>query len=211
MAKVLVVSPHPDDEAIGCGGTLIKHSTDGDEVHVIFLTSGEHGSNKGSPGVIAARREKEAERAAKILGVRKIDFWRQPDTRLRASQSLIRRMKAVIEQLDPRWIYLPHAHEAHPDHRAAFRLTRAAFFQSEINHSPPRLLAYEVWTPIQQLGLLVDITHHMPLKKKAIRAYRSQCAMVSFDAAAVGLSRYRGEMHCWPDSLYAEAFRVIKK
>ena len=41
MNRILVISPHPDDESIGCGGTLRKHITEGDSVWVIFLTSGE--------------------------------------------------------------------------------------------------------------------------------------------------------------------------
>ena len=43
MRRVLVISPHPDDDVIGCGGTLRRHVLDGDEVRVIYLTSGERG------------------------------------------------------------------------------------------------------------------------------------------------------------------------
>jgi LmbE family N-acetylglucosaminyl deacetylase len=65
---------------------------------------------------------------------------------------------------------------------------------------------YEVWTPTARLDHIEDVTAHMPVKLRAIRAYRSQCAVVDFVEAMRGLARYRGEMHCWPEGEYAEVF-----
>jgi LmbE family N-acetylglucosaminyl deacetylase len=80
---------------------------------------------------------------------------------------------------------------------------------------PPRVLAYEVWTPLQQLDEIVDITPYMETKLRAIAAYSSQTRVMNFAAAAQGLARYRGEMHCWPGGEFAEVFadlsRVVSK
>ena len=59
MSKVLVLSPHPDDEALGCGGMLARHALAGDEIYVIFLTSGEHGSRLLPPVETAALHNPE--------------------------------------------------------------------------------------------------------------------------------------------------------
>ena len=74
IKKILVISPHPDDEAIGCGGTLSKHTTEGDIVEVIFLTSGEKGGHGRSESETAVIREKEAQKAAEILKLSKNCF-----------------------------------------------------------------------------------------------------------------------------------------
>ena len=69
MSRTLVIAPHPDDESIGCGGTLRQHVVDGDPVRVIFLTSGEHGGHGRDPLETAQLRENEAINALSILGI----------------------------------------------------------------------------------------------------------------------------------------------
>src|SRR4051812_26082117 len=92
MTRVLVVSPHPDDESIGCGGTLRKHVLNGDSVHAIFLTSGEAGGHGRSRDETIHLREREAQRASEILGLTTIEFWRQPDKELRATRPVVERL-----------------------------------------------------------------------------------------------------------------------
>ena len=77
--NVVVIAPHPDDEAIGCGGSICLHHSRGDRVTAVFLTSGELGL-KHLPADEACRiREAEARAAATILGIAAIDFLRLPD------------------------------------------------------------------------------------------------------------------------------------
>ena len=69
MNRILVLAPHPDDESIGCGGTLCRHVQQGDEVHVVFLTSGEKGGHGRSEAATIQVREAEAHpRGARVLG-----------------------------------------------------------------------------------------------------------------------------------------------
>jgi LmbE family N-acetylglucosaminyl deacetylase len=204
MKTILVLSPHPDDESIGCGGTLRRHVLEGATVHVIFLTSGEAGGHGRTAEATRRLREREARRAMGILGVRQFEFWRAPDGALRAQAALVQRLRATLRAVRPQRVYVPHEQEAHPDHRAAARLLRAA---KKGGRMPDlEVLGYEVWTPIQRLGEIVDITRTLRTKLRAVRAYRCQCAEVAFDAAIAGLNRYRGEMHSWPGGAYAEVF-----
>ena len=88
MKRVMVISPHPDDESIGCGGTICGHVAAGDTVHVELLTSGEKGGHGLSEHETALKREAEAQSAAKILGIAHIEFYRQNDGGLSASAQL---------------------------------------------------------------------------------------------------------------------------
>ena len=101
MNRVLVISPHPDDESIGCGGTLRKHALDGDSVHVIFLTSGERGGHGRSLEETARIREQEAKTAASVLGVKHFEFWREPDSGLQATQRVVGRLRVRLREWKP--------------------------------------------------------------------------------------------------------------
>jgi LmbE family N-acetylglucosaminyl deacetylase len=207
MTRVLVLSPHPDDEAIGCGGTLRKHAAAGDEVHVVFLTSGDAGGHGRAPGETARLREREADAAAAVLGLAGIEFWRQPDGALQPTPELAAQLRDQLDTFRPGVVYLPHDREAHPDHRAAVELLQAALRDLS---APPDVLMFEVWTPLEAFDHVEDISEVVDVKAAAIRAHASQCAMMRFDEAALGLNRYRGEMHSWPGGDYAEVFRRLR-
>ena len=207
MARVLVLSPHPDDETLGCGGTLCRHADEGDEIRVVFLTSGEHGGHGMSPDETRLRREAEAARATRILGVRHIEFWRSRDGGLRADDAIVARLAATLRDQRPEFVYTTHAAEMHRDHRAALRILCRALGLAQ--HSTTVRL-FEIWTPLQRLDEIVDITPWMATKLRAVRTYRSQNAALRFDDAVTGLNRYRGEMHSWPGGDYAEVFEVLR-
>ena len=204
MKRVLVLSPHPDDEAIGCGGTLRWHVEQGDDVEVIFLTSGEQGVRGQDSAQTARRRENEAAAAAKIIGYRAFEFWRQPDGALKATDALLRKLKAKLSLFKPHLLYVPHAREMHRDHQSTARLVQRVLPQMK---NKPDVRFYEVWTPLQDIHHVQDISAQFKAKLAAIRAHKSQCAIMRFDDAATGLARYRGEMHSWPGGPYAEVFQ----
>lgn len=205
--RVLVISPHPDDESIGCGGTIRKHVEGGDSVHVVFLTSGEKGGHGRSEEETIAVREREARTAATLLGIEQIDFFRLPDGSLRSTSDARILLRQTLTTWKPEIVYIPHTAEMHSDHRAAVQLLRHSC-QNGLT-SDFRVLMYEVWTPLQNMDEIVDITPYVAVKRAAILAYESQCTVVDFEAAALGLNRYRGEMHCWPEGEYAEVFSEL--
>jgi LmbE family N-acetylglucosaminyl deacetylase len=77
--SILVVAPHPDDESIGCGGTICLHHRQGDRVQAVFLTSGERGVANASSETAQAIREAEARAAGELLFLDRLDFLRLPD------------------------------------------------------------------------------------------------------------------------------------
>ena len=211
MNRVLVVSPHPDDEAVGCGGTLRRHVVDGDAVHVIFLTSGEEGGHGRDPDETAQVREREAIQAVRLLGFGEPEFWREPDGAIRATDELVARLVGAIEKLRPSFVYVPHAGEMHADHQQAFLAVRQALATTQPSKKPrPLVRLFEVWTPIQEMDEIVDISEFIEEKIEAVRVYESQCSVLRFDDAIRGLNRYRGEMHSWPGGDYAEVFQHMQ-
>ena len=206
MKNILVISPHPDDEAIGCGGTICTHIKNGDIVHVIFLTSGEKGGHGKPEELTIATREQEAKDAARILKIEQTDFWREPDGNFEASENNIARLIEKINVFKPAVIYVPHNNEDHHDHKSAYDLVKQTLQNHDHIIDKPEIFCYELWKPIQQIDLVQDISDHVELKREAIRAHKSQCEVMDFDEAILGLNRYRGEMHSWPGGDYAEVF-----
>lgn len=204
--RALVISPHPDDSALGCGGTIRQLVKEGNEVFVIYLTSGEQGRPGHDSWETQEIREAEAEAEAEILGSEIADFWHQPDGALEVTAELVRRLFGWLGRQQPDRIFLPHPDEAHPDHQAARDLVYAVVDNDEA-FKDIELWLYEVWTPLRTFDYAVDITASIEDKLAAIRCHRSQVDRNKFDMAALGLARYRGELHNRPHGSYAECFK----
>jgi N-acetylglucosamine malate deacetylase 1 len=201
--NVLVIAPHPDDEAIGCGGSLLVHADEGARVVAVFLTSGEHGMTDLEPAAATTAREREAEQAATILGLADLVFLRGPDGGVRAAvHRVAAALCAVLDRERPDIVYVPHDGEAHDDHAAALTILRAA--AAGLPLYEPEVRAYEVWTPLAWPDAVEDVTPVMDRKLEAIRCYGSQLAQLPYDEAALGLGAYRGALT--GGCAYAEAF-----
>lgn len=209
MKNILVISPHPDDEAIGCGGTICKHIAEGDSVDVVFLTSGEKGGHGRTEEETIMVREQEIKDAALILKLNHTECWREPDGNFKPTANNVSRLVEKIIAANTQIIYITHEQEEHPDHVAAALLVKHAVDQLPANMLAPTVWMYEVWTPIQRMNHIVDISAYVETKRKAILAYKSQCDVLAFDEAILGLNRYRGEMHSWPGGDYAEVFKKL--
>ena len=204
--NVLVIAPHPDDESIGCGGSLCLHVQGGDRVAVVFLTSGELGLKKVARQEAWATREAEARKAAKILGVTRLTFLRLPDWCMgddipAAAAALV----PVLRTHESELIYLPHPADGHPDHQATLPVLRAALKAAA--QRPRTLRAYEVWTPLSRFDEVQDITPVMPRKLRALRAHRSQLGEFDYVQAVRGLNQYRGALAA--KSRFAEVFQTL--
>ena len=204
--NVLILAPHPDDESLGCGGTLCHHAAKGDRVVAVFLTSGELGLKHLPREQAWAIREREASAAAKILGLAAVEFLRQPDWTLGEQVAdAARAMRPLLEREAPQLVYLPHPNEWHPDHRAALPVLRAALRQCGI--PAPELRGYEIWTPLAAYDHVEDITAEMPRKLRAFRAHRSQRSEFHYARAVRGLNQFRGELAA--KCRYAEVFQTL--
>jgi LmbE family N-acetylglucosaminyl deacetylase len=186
--NVLVLAPHPDDETIGCGGSLCLHAAKGDHIAVVFLTSGELGL-KHLPREEAWKvRENEARAAAKILNIQELSFLRCRDWELNDDLSqALDRLRPIIAREHPDIIYLPHPQEWHPDHKATAGIAQ----ELKLNAN---LRGYEVWTPLQEHDEVIDISSVWDRKMSALRCHASQLSTWPYERAMHGLAQFRGAM-----------------
>jgi LmbE family N-acetylglucosaminyl deacetylase len=189
--NVLVIAPHPDDEAIGCGGTVRLHAARGDRVFAVFLTSGELGLRSLPREQAWRQRETEAQAAADILGIADLIFLRRADWLVgECVEEIATALRSILCRELPGLIYLPHAEESHPDHKASLPVVLRALQESD--YPLPVLRCYEFWTPLAEHDHVEDISETMGCKLRAIRCYRSQLAQIRYDRAVRALNQYRG-------------------
>jgi LmbE family N-acetylglucosaminyl deacetylase/glycosyltransferase involved in cell wall biosynthesis len=197
----LVFSPHPDDETIGMGGSLLLAARQGIEVVLVVLTDGALGGGAGNGKELVRIREEEAREAARLLHVRDIQFWRQKDRELRVTPELVCRIADLVRQVRPASVFFPSPMELHPDHRAAAELA----WQGLESCPEFRGNAYSYEISGQSLAnRLVDITAVVDEKAAVMRVYRSQLAENDYVEVALALNRARSYT-LPPEVGYAEA------
>src|SRR5882762_3742772 len=194
--SVLVVSAHPDDPDFGAGGTIAKLAKNGSRVVYAIVTDGSQGGEdpKQKDSELVAIRVKEQKAAAKVLGVKKVEFLGYkdghlaPDLKLRQDiVRMIRKYKPelVITHIPGRVLDGPMG-GSHPDHLAVGEATMAAVYPDSRNPRAFRNLlkqglqaheVKEVWIPFWTNGdYLVDISPTLDLKIKALYKHKSQVA-----------------------------------
>ena len=204
--NVLVIAPHPDDESIGCGGALCLHARRGDRITGVYLTSGELGLKHLPRREAWLLREREARRAAKILGIARLFFLRLADWFVSdAVEKGAAKLRPILQRTRPDLIYVPHDQDWHPDHKAALPIVRAALKGNRT--VTPGLRAYEVWTPLTAHDHVEDISVVMPRKLRALRAHKSQLQEFDYVRAVSGLNQFRGALAARRP--FAEVFQLI--
>src|SRR5579863_3689504 len=143
--KLLCVFAHPDDESLGNGGILAKYAAEGIETSLVVATRGERGwwGNEAEyPGVEAfgKRRETEVRAAAKVLGLRRIEFLDYPDGELDQADpaEVIAKIAGHLRRVRPDVVvtFGPDGAYGHPDHIAISQLTTAASIEAASPDSP---------------------------------------------------------------------------
>jgi LmbE family N-acetylglucosaminyl deacetylase len=120
---IAVVAAHPDDEVLGCGGTIAKHAREGDVVHVLLagegLTSRDTRQSRAKRQSALTRLGQSARRANAILGVRTVDFLHYPDNRMDSLDRLviIKAVEGFLRRHAPEIVYTHHAGDVNIDHR----------------------------------------------------------------------------------------------
>lgn len=208
--RLLVLAPHPDDEAIGCGGLIAQHLREGRAVRIVIATDGAEGGN-------AAEREEESRRGIARLGSARlneaeIEFLRFPDRKLgENADELSARLREELTSFWPDLVLVPSPAEVHPDHIALSRVFCDTVQGDDTlfaDLAVTQVAFYEVSAPLPRPNTLVDITDVAEAKYAAIAEHASQLAGRDYAGYARGLNTFRS-MTLPAGAKYAEAYLVV--
>jgi N-acetylglucosamine malate deacetylase 1 len=199
--RVLVVAPHPDDESLGCGGTLAQLAPSSD-IHVLLVTNGDGGGEL--PAGTSETRKQEMDDAVRSLGIANpVLHFDEPDGRFTDSPTYRAALAGVVAKLQPDWVFLPWLHDSHADHARIARASSEVLARSDAG----QLLYYETWVPVPATHVN-DITGALEAKQRAIRCHATALRHGNYLDAIVGLNAYRGLYLGGAGPAWAEAFAV---
>lgn len=178
---ILVLSVHPDDAELGCSGTILKCIAEGKKVGIADLTRGELGT-RGSAGI----REKEAEAAAKVLGITVRENLEIPDGFFENSRIYQLKIIEVIRKYQPEIVLTNAFYDRHPDHGRASDLVETSAFLAGLRKIEtisngqkqaewrPRLVLHFIQDYYIRPDIIIDVTPYWDKKIDSIVAYESQ-------------------------------------
>ena len=216
MHKVLIIAVHPDDETLGCGGTLLKHKANGDKINWLICT------NMNKKHSYYKTRQKEIEKVSKMYNFDSVHNLKLKTMRVDeySISELISKISKVINEIKPNIIYLPFKGDVHSDHRKIFEASysctksfRYPFIKkiymietlSETEFAPST--KEDSFIP----NIFVDITEFMDKKIEIIKVFKSEIAKHPFPRSVrniKALATFRGAT-CGVK--YAESFMLLKE
>ena len=223
--RVLVVAAHPDDEILGCGGTIRRHVDDGDQVAMLIVaegaTSRDNTRDVDARGPELKRLREAAQSAAAAVGVADLTMAGQPDNRLDSLVLLdvIKIVESAVARTAPTIVYLHHPRDLNVDHRVLHQATCTAC--RPLPGSPVReIYAFETPSsteygtfgtgPSFEPTHFVDIEGQWPAKRKALECYDMEMRPFPHARsieAVEALAKWRGaSTGLW----MAEAFQVVR-
>jgi len=228
--KVLVLAAHPDDEMLGCGGTLALHSKQGDQITIMIMAEGitSRGQKRDviSWGEALTQLQQTARQAAQVVGISDIRFAGLPDNRLDSIDLLdiVKIIEQVTDDIQPTIIYTHHYADLNIDHKIVHQATMTAI-RPVPNNPVKKLLFFEVpsatgWnTPTAQNVFIpqyyVDLSQKvnddedaLERKLKALTVYGSEMRPYPHNRSLESvryLAQWRGSL---VGLLCAEAFQV---
>ena len=193
-----MIAAHPDDEILGMGGTIKKYVKNGHDVRIILMATGivarrsmNYRNSTNYKISEKARNEmykqieklrKDATKAGRILGVKKIEFMNFPDNEMDRISNLeiTKAVESVIEDYKPEIVYTHSQYDINVDHRAIYYATITATRPSK-NNNIKEVISFEVPSSTEWYfpsnfspNIFVDITKELNAKLNALKAYTTE-------------------------------------
>ena len=219
MTTVAVLAPHPDDETLGAGGTLLRHRSQGDEVHWVIAT--QMSDRDRFPATVQAARDREIDLVAGrygFAGVHQLGFAATHLDEVPRGE-IVASLAAVFREIEPDIVYLPHGGDVHTEHRimceAGLACTKWFRFPSV-----RRVLAYETPSETEFGGqpylaaftanVFVDIGAHLEEKIAIAQLYGSEIGEHPFPRSTAAIRAQATLRGAVAGVAAAEAFMLIR-
>jgi LmbE family N-acetylglucosaminyl deacetylase len=217
--RTLVVAPHPDDELLGCGGTVLRRISEGSEVGLVFMTS--ISTENGWDSSFVERRQAEIAEVGVRLGLSSRDVFQLGFPAAQLDQvpmgNLVQSLSQVFHDFKPNEILSPHIGDVHSDHRITAEVVAscAKWFRCP---SIERVMAYETLSETGfslsseksfRPNVYVDISHWLSEKIELLRIYSSEFGQFPFprsEDAVKALAQVHGSK---AGCSSAEAFELL--
>jgi LmbE family N-acetylglucosaminyl deacetylase len=219
MKNILVIAAHPDDEVLGCGGTINRHVDSGDTVNVLFMSDGV--TSRNINGLEQDSRNQSAFEACSILGTQEPNFLDYPDNKMDslALLDIVQAVEGIINNLKPDIIYTHHSGDLNIDHRITHQAVMTAC-RPQPNFSVKEIYSFEVlssteWQTQDKLPFLpnyfIDIAPFIENKRKALHVYSSEMHAEPHSRSIENVLRLNAVRGNSVGLYYAEAFMVLRK
>lgn len=217
--KVLFVSVHPDDETLGCGGTIIKHKKNGDDIYWMIIT--EANQSEGYSKEFVEARKLQIDKISDFYKFDKVSNLGFPAAKLQNVDfnDIVDKIATVMNSIKPQIVYTVNRSDVHTDHQVA---AKAVFSCTKTFRYPfiKRILMYECLSETEMAPALheavfipnvfSDISEYLDYKLEAMSIYETEVKSPPFPRSLENikaLARYRGST---AGVDYAEAFMLIR-
>ncbi len=217
---VLIIAPHPDDETLGVGGTLLKHHDAGDDIHWLLMTRVDNDPSYSAE--FKKHRVLQLQRVKDFYNFKSVSQLNFPPTQLDITplRELIGMMLPIIESIKPHVVYIPNRSDPHSDHRITFSAAMACF-KTFRNPYIRRILMYETPSetdfspPLSEMAfqpnVFVGIVSQLERKLEAMRLYDTELGEHPFPRSITGLKALATVRGVCANVAAAEAFVLLKE
>jgi len=220
MSNIVVFAPHPDDETLGCGGTLLKHQKAGNFLHWIIMTSMD--PKLGYSEKAIKTRQEEIELVSKYYDFKTVTQLEFSTASLDTYplSSILEKVDSALNQINPEIVYIPFESDVHTDHCITAKAVYACCKTFRRN-TVKKILSYETLSETEFASLafnnvfrpnvFVDIEDYLDKKIEIFKTYKSEIKEFPFPRSANAirtLANFRGLMANFKT---AESFMLLKE
>jgi LmbE family N-acetylglucosaminyl deacetylase len=208
-ANILVLAPHPDDEIIGCGGTLLKFIRAGARVIVVHATDGAASAalQDAPTETRGTIRLQEARTVAESIGFSETLFWKERNGAFECTEPCIKELRKTIESVRPTLVFTPFVTDVHDEHLVLNRVLARALENLSWDCSSMRVLSYEVWS-LTPASTYCDVTDVMKRVEELLLLYKTAMKVDDF----VHFCGHRNYYHAYTltgGPGFVEAFHMV--
>jgi len=213
--NILIIAPHPDDEVLGCGGTIAKYAARGDTISVCYITSA-YPPDWSEDYLV--KKEKEIRRSNAILGISKRFNLNYPTVKLDTipQKDLNASMQNVVQEVRPDCVFIPHWGDLNMDHRIVHDASLIAL--RPINHRSSQILSYETLSETEwgtnphsfHPQYYVDISDTLETKIKAMEAFGTELKHSPHPRSIEGIRNLAFKRGSEVFTSAAETFMVVR-